>query len=286
MTSAPPGGARQPRLPGVSGPGTAAMLLVGVTMVGLLIVVLATSTGSVDVIGAPPPVTATATANASATPSSPELTQTFPSLLGSDQIQPLDFPSWLTTLLQGVAVVAIGAVAWVLGRMVWQVMPRLRHRVTTQGQFTMLPELPQAAVVETAGHRLELLQEGSPRNAIVAAWHDLEESTAEAGLPRSPAETSTEYTVRVLHTWDVDPHTMAALADLYREARFSNHPMTEQHREQAVALLTEVHTDIELSLALAAAEAERAEAERAAAERAEAASASAGGAGTGMGGPS
>lgn len=105
------------------------------------------------------------------------------------------------------------------------------------------PELPDivAGGIEA---RLAALASGSPRNAIVACWLDLEEVASRGGLPRQPAETSTEFTARVLSTYAVDSHAITALAALYREARFSVHPLTEAHRAAALAALQQLHADL------------------------------------------
>ncbi|MEO6996506.1 MAG: DUF4129 domain-containing protein [Terracoccus sp.] len=96
-----------------------------------------------------------------------------------------------------------------------------------------------------AQKRLELLETGEPRNAIVAAWLDLEQAAGETGLPRERAETSTEYTARVIGAWEVDPARLGDLAGLYREARFSVHPLDEGHRRRAIDDLAVLHADLE-----------------------------------------
>lgn len=86
--------------------------------------------------------------------------------------------------------------------------------------------------------------QGDPRNAVVACWVALEDGVSRAGLERSPAETSVDLATRVLTRWQVDPTAVAALAELYREARFSRHPVTEQQRDQAVAILDQINGDL------------------------------------------
>ena len=86
---------------------------------------------------------------------------------------------------------------------------------------------------DAADQRAALLR-GSPRNAIVECWLRLEGVVAEAGLPRDPADTSTEFTARVLASYAVDQRVILQLSALYREARFSTHPMDEGHRTVAV----------------------------------------------------
>lgn len=88
------------------------------------------------------------------------------------------------------------------------------------------------------------LAEGDPRNAVVACWVALEDGAEAAGLRRSPAETSHEFTVRVLSTAQVPAEVIDDLAGLYRRARFSRHAVTEQERAQAVADLETIRTSL------------------------------------------
>ncbi len=79
--------------------------------------------------------------------------------------------------------------------------------------------------------------EGSPRNAIVAAWVRLEQAIEGEHFPHRPEETPSELVERALASYDLDREAIARLAALYREARFSTHPVTEEHRAEASACL-------------------------------------------------
>src|SRR5207253_2820783 len=78
-----------------------------------------------------------------------------------------------------------------------------------------------------------LLDTASPRNAVVACWHRFEAQAEAGGVGRHPWETSSEYTIRVLDLVDAHQPAVSRLAALYREARFSEHELTEQHRADA-----------------------------------------------------
>ena len=110
-----------------------------------------------------------------------------------------------------------------------------RHR-----EVTALLEVPERDLaVDVDAARVALVR-GSPRNAIVACWMQLERDAAAAGLPRAAAETSAEYVERVVSTSSVDPAPIRELAALYREARFSRHELRDDHRTQALAALNRV----------------------------------------------
>ncbi|MBA3780418.1 MAG: DUF4129 domain-containing protein [Nocardioides sp.] len=85
-----------------------------------------------------------------------------------------------------------------------------------------------------------LLEEGSPRTAIEACWHRFEVQAGEAGLARKSWETSSEFTYRMLDVVGADPHAAFTLGELYREARFSEHPLGEEARASARAALAAI----------------------------------------------
>ena len=92
-----------------------------------------------------------------------------------------------------------------------------------------------------AAHQARMLRKGSPREAIIATWLDLERLVAAAGVPRRPSETSSELVVRVLDDREVPAAALTDLAALFREARFSTHEPTEALRERAAGALDAVH---------------------------------------------
>ena len=229
---------RLPRPPGGPAPWAAAA---GVVALGLVAVV--TASAPVDVVSQP--VSGSAHPIQLSTP--PAVATPTPTASASNGLPPLDslptLPPILIAVIQLVVAVLVAWILALLARYAWRSFPRVSTRAVTRRPLTPLPAVPDE-LVESADGRLARLQEGSPRNAIVACWVDLEDAAAAAGLPRRPYETSAEYTVRVLRTWDIAPDAMGALAELYREARYSHHPLTEAHRQRAVERLTAVHDDL------------------------------------------
>ncbi len=49
----------------------------------------------------------------------------------------------------------------------------------------------------------------------------------------------------MIGTWEVDQTRLGDLAALYREARFSVHPLDEGHRRRAIDDLAVLHSDLE-----------------------------------------
>ena len=106
------------------------------------------------------------------------------------------------------------------------------------------PEELAAAVAADRAAQLAAVQQGTPRNGVVAAWSRLEEIAAETGLPRQRWETSAEFTARMLAGLPVDEIAALELGALYRRARFSSHELTEHDRDRARAALTLLHDDL------------------------------------------
>ena len=100
----------------------------------------------------------------------------------------------------------------------------------------MLDEVATAITADAAAQQ-SALRRGTPRNAIVECWLRLEAAVVAAGVPRRPADTSTDLMLRVMAARPIDPTAIANLAALYREARFSDHPMTEDSRREAIDAL-------------------------------------------------
>lgn len=124
---------------------------------------------------------------------------------------------------------------------------RERLRNATEPEFEVLdpPQRVARALLDDAdAQRRELAGTGTPRNAVVECWQRFENAAASTGLQRRPWETSAEFTMRVLDLVDAHEPAVARLADLYREARFSEHDLTEADRADALAALDTIHRTI------------------------------------------
>lgn len=149
-----------------------------------------------------------------------------------------DLLRWTVLLLLFVALVLAAMWLW---RHRWRPLQK-----PTPVEFEVLPvdDAVPAALSREASTQLAMIEEGSPQSAIVRCWLRLEEAVAEAGLPRVPSETSSEFTLRVLRNLDVDPRAVATLARLFREARFSEHELGEQERSAARSALQHLYADL------------------------------------------
>lgn len=164
-------------------------------------------------------------------------------------------PAWvryLAWLLLAGVLAGMALVAFLLARTIrdmWQERggrPRVEREMR---EFEVLaePGAAREAVAADEAAQDAALREGSPRNGIVAAWHRFEVQAADAGLQPRPWETSSEFVLRLLDLAGAEPRAVSAMAELYREARFSDHPLGEADRDRAVELLAGIRLDVRLS---------------------------------------
>ncbi|WP_286959704.1 MULTISPECIES: DUF4129 domain-containing protein [Arsenicicoccus] len=146
-------------------------------------------------------------------------------------------PAWLPWLLVAAMLVLAVVVARTVVRRL-RALPRDDREDSSLG-----PDLvPEPVLDEEAARQQRVaLAGGTPRNGIVACWVELERLAAAAGSSRREAETSAEFTRRVLAEQHVPEDAIAALAEAYREARFSSHEVDEELRSSAGMALDRLH---------------------------------------------
>ena len=163
----------------------------------------------------------------------------------NDQVE---LPGWIGGLLGvlSAVVIALGLAAAVTFGVVGRLpRPGLRgRRAWIRREASALPEVEEPTLsLDVASARAALVG-GTPRNSIVACWMQLERDAATAGVRRLAAETPAEYVQRVIATASVDAAPIIELAALYREARFSIHPLDDDHRARALAALDRVAAEL------------------------------------------
>jgi hypothetical protein len=159
--------------------------------------------------------------------------------------EPTTNNTWLSRAFAVVGLMVLLALAYVVVSTwlrVWR--ERDRAAAASAASLTALDPTTGGDVELDEAAQFDALADGEPRNAIVACWLRLEDDVAAAGWPRHVAETSAEYTARVLAAAGLDGEAVTALAALYREARFSSHPLSEDDRNRAAAALRTVHESL------------------------------------------
>jgi hypothetical protein len=214
------------------------------TATGLVILVLAAAAGPVGILSPSgrrfvfQPRSPAATPTESSTGTTKNLRE------ATEDVRQTADLAWLGQLVVWAIFLALLVGVALVVRRLWQERWR-RPDKPADVAFDVLPEATVTeALRDDVASQLVAVAEGDPRNGIVACWLRLEEVVAAAGLPRSPWETSAEYTVRILHALDLDPRAIGALSQLYREARFSEHELDETARTTARSALQQLHSDL------------------------------------------
>jgi hypothetical protein len=114
-----------------------------------------------------------------------------------------------------------------------------------QESVDVLPE----TLLEGALEGQQLLARGTPANAVIAAWVALEDAVRRAGVRDDDSRTSAELVTSVLRSYRVERTPLDTLAALYREARFSSHPVAEEQRAAARDALLQVQADLRRTVA-------------------------------------
>lgn len=118
----------------------------------------------------------------------------------------------------------------------------VRDPVTVKDEVRagLLPDVLVAGVRESEAQ----LDRGTSSEAVINAWLTLERSARAVGIDDDAARTPAELVTAVLDEHAVDPAAIERLAALYREARFSTHPIGEEQREAARDALRTVRDDL------------------------------------------
>ncbi|MEV4344407.1 DUF4129 domain-containing protein [Actinoplanes sp. NPDC049596] len=155
-------------------------------------------------------------------------------------------PDWVGT----VALVVIGVVGVLLIGLV--VYALLRDRRGRKGKNPKKRknkrDQPRTAeeLVAALDAGLEELSDTDrdPRRAVIACWVRLEQAAAAAGTPRHPGDSPTDLVGRLLNEQQVDAGVLAALLEVYRQARYATHTVDDQMRRQAREALQRLRADL------------------------------------------
>ncbi|MER7847669.1 DUF4129 domain-containing protein [Kitasatospora sp. NPDC096077] len=103
--------------------------------------------------------------------------------------------------------------------------------------LAVVPARPEEALAEAVASGRRALTGDDARAAVIACYAAMEGSLAESGLPRQAWESPTELLHRVLSDGRVDAAAARELTALFREARYSTHPMDDEQVRRARAAL-------------------------------------------------
>ncbi len=158
---------------------------------------------------------------------------------------PVGLPDWVGT----VALVVLGIAGLVLvALVVWAIVrDRARRRGARPGRAPVAAE-PRTAedLVAALDAGLEELSDTDrdPRRAVIACWVRLEQAAAAAGTRRHAGDSPTDLVGRLLREQRVDAGVLAALLEVYRQARYATRTVDDQMRLQARSALQRLRADL------------------------------------------
>lgn len=145
------------------------------------------------------------------------------------------------------AIVTVALIVLALGAWWYAGRARKRARGELVRDDRLATELA-AAVDESLD---DLRAEPDPRRAVIAAYARLERVLAAHRLPRRPAEAPLEYLGRMLNDLAVSPEAAQRLTGLFERAKFSQHAVGTEMKDEAISALETVRDDLLTARALA-----------------------------------
>lgn len=138
-------------------------------------------------------------------------------------------------------IIAMGAVMVIAGAAAWRLYTRRRH-----GAYELPEETHQEAVHGALVGTIDaMLADPDANTAIRGAYARLLEGLDACGTGRRDHEAPLEHLRRVLMVLHVRPEPLRRLIELFEVARFSTHPLSAAHRDQALRALRDVAADLE-----------------------------------------
>jgi Domain of unknown function (DUF4129) len=155
-------------------------------------------------------------------------------------------PDWISTAALAVLIV-LGVVFAAL--LIWAfVRDQVRRQARRAPRPVPVapPQAPADELVAAVDAGLEELSDTDrdPRRAVIACWVRLEQAAAVAGTPRHPGDTPTDLVSRLLAEQRIDARLLAALRDVYREARYATHTVDDRMRAEARSALQRLRADL------------------------------------------
>ncbi|GGL06783.1 DUF4129 domain-containing protein [Mangrovihabitans endophyticus] len=155
-------------------------------------------------------------------------------------------PDWVGTAALVVLVVLAFAVVVVAVTAI--VRDQMRRAMRRSGRRAPRREPNRTAeeVVAALDAGLEELSDTDrdPRRAVIACWVRLEQAAAAAGTTRHPGDTPADLVGRLLAEQQVDARLLAAMAEVYRQARYATRSVDDQMRAQARDALARLRADL------------------------------------------
>ncbi|MFI8871610.1 MULTISPECIES: DUF4129 domain-containing protein [unclassified Streptomyces] len=145
----------------------------------------------------------------------------------------------VTRILLGLGIVLLVVVVMIAGLYLWRYLTRPPAPEAPASYATLDDEEVRLAQAVDSGRRA-LLDGTDARAAVIAGYAAMEESLAGSGVTRRASDSPQDLLERAVAGGLPTEAAAAALTALFREARYSTHPMDGSHRDRAAAALAEI----------------------------------------------
>ncbi|SEG70199.1 protein of unknown function [Actinacidiphila yanglinensis] len=156
----------------------------------------------------------------------------------------LHLPGWL--LHAGLALVAV-VVAAAVAYAVWYLLRVLRRPepAAPHGDFAVLDDEEELLAQAVDSGRRALRDTDDARAAVIACYAAMETSLAASGVARRASDSPQDLLERAAADDLLSGPAAGALTELFREARYSTHPMDDGDRRRASDALGEIAAQLE-----------------------------------------
>jgi hypothetical protein len=150
----------------------------------------------------------------------------------------------LLHILLGVGIAAAVVLLVMTAIFLWRRL-NLPERSEPTGTFSAVEDERQRLAEAVDSGWRALREDDDVRRAIIACYAAMEESLAASGVARMDSDSPQDLLERAAERGVLTDASASALTQLFREARYSTHPMTTGHRDRAIAALTEIAARLE-----------------------------------------
>ncbi|MFE3493809.1 DUF4129 domain-containing protein [Streptomyces sp. NPDC059175] len=145
----------------------------------------------------------------------------------------------LTRILLGLGIALLVVVVVIAGLHLWRYLTRPPAPEGPATYATLDDEQERLAQAVDSGRRA-LLDGTDARAAVIACYAAMEESLADSGVTRRASDSPQDLLERAVADGLPTGAAAAVLTALFREARYSTHPMDGSHRDRAATALAEI----------------------------------------------
>ncbi|SEN98008.1 DUF4129 domain-containing protein [Actinacidiphila rubida] len=160
--------------------------------------------------------------------------------------------AWLLRVMLDVGISLLAVVVVLAGIVLWRHLTRFSDPDAPADQGPPDDEQSRLARAVDSGHRA-LMDGDDPRAAVIACYAAMEASLAGSGVARRASDSPQDLLERAVAGGLPAAPAAAELTALFREARYSTHPMDGGHRDRAAAALAEIADGLRVRAAAAVA---------------------------------